>query len=279
MQIDKRLVKQDGLDDTNLKLRNNQYFRARNNAGTSDVGAFKVNASDLFEFGLKPQSAFTPASSNDLVNVSYLQSYVAGMRDLKDAVRAASTGDVSISSMPATIDGVTLLSGDRVALIKQTTGSENGIYIFNGVGVAATRSSDADENAEVTQGLSFDVVEGLVNGQKRYLLTTSGTIVVGTTSLTFVKVPNGPEIAIDKFESFTLSALNITNQYVDLANLAISDSVELFFQGVKQKHGVDYTLSNVSNVTRVTFAGDLATAGFISLIAGDYIEISYRSLV
>jgi len=56
----------------------------------------------------------------------------------------------------------------------------------------------------------------------------------------------------------TLSAGDISNGYVDLAQEAIAASVMVQpVGGIMQEPGVDFTLSVVSTKTRVTFAGDL----------------------
>ena len=276
MQVKQKAIENNAVNDEKIRLRNNQGLRARNFANTADAEIIKLNSNDLTEFGVKPQSSFTPSANNDLATVAWVKSYADGMRDLKDAVRACSTSNINLSAMPAQVDSISLDTGDRFAVVRQNTGSENGIYIFNGVGNTATRATDVDENAEVTQGLAFDVAEGLVNGKRRFLLTTAGAITVGTTSLTFVAVPSGSELKQSKTEIFTLLAGDISNQYVALANIAIAQSVQLFYSGVLQEQGTDYTLSTVSNVTRITFAGDLATGGAIALVAGDKITVRYE---
>ena len=48
-------------------------------------------------------------------------------------VKCAETSiHVTIGSPPAEIDGITLVSGDRVLLTAQNNPVENGIYIFSG---------------------------------------------------------------------------------------------------------------------------------------------------
>ena len=49
----------------------------------------------------------------------------------------------------------------------------------------------------------------------------------------------------------------------------------LVVSGVVQAETDSYTLSIVGGVTRLTFAGDLATAGAAELQAGDVLKISY----
>ena len=134
-----------------------------------------------------------------------------------------------------------------------------------------TRSTDADENDEVTQGLSFDVVEGTANGRTRWLLTT-GTVDIDVTSLTFVETPVPQGLIQFQDEEFVLNATDISNGYVDLANEAEAGSVLVYPDGgTPADQGTDYTLSVVSNVTRVTFAGNLSTL----LADGDKLIVKY----
>ncbi len=108
-------------------------------------------------------------------------------RDWKDSVRVASTGNLNLSSMPATVDGVALLLDERFLAKDQSTGSENGIYLYKGAGVAAVRASDADEDAEVTSGLTVFVEEGLTHVGGLFSITTANPITVGVTSITFTQ--------------------------------------------------------------------------------------------
>jgi hypothetical protein len=72
-------------------------------------------------------------------------------------------------------------------------------------------------------------------------------------------------------EVITLVALDITHGYVDLAQLAIANSLQVTpVGGILQTPGVDFTESNVSSKTRITFAGDLT-----SLVAGDKLVCYY----
>ncbi|MGW0486213.1 hypothetical protein [Nonomuraea sp. NPDC003214] len=109
--------------------------------------------------------------------------------DFKGSVRLASTGNVTVATAPATMDGVTLAAGDRVLLKNQTAAAENGLYTFAGAGQPLVRASDADTNAEVTPGLWVTVEEGTTNADSAWWVTTNAPIVVGTTEITFAAFP------------------------------------------------------------------------------------------
>ena len=67
----------------------------------------------------------------------------------------------------------------------QTDASENGIYDCKAG--AWARSSDFDSNTEVTSGAFTFVEQGTVNADAGFVLTTDGSITVGTTDLAFTQ--------------------------------------------------------------------------------------------
>jgi len=96
----------------------------------------------------------TPTANDHAANKSYVDSVASGL-DVKQSVRAASTADVTLSGPVATIDGVTMSSGDRVLLKNQSAAAENGIYVFNGSASAMTRATDMDGAAEFVGSFFF----------------------------------------------------------------------------------------------------------------------------
>lgn len=126
----------------------------------------------------------TPTNPGDAANKGYVDAAVAGV-DWKQSVRAATTENITLSDIQ-TVDGVSLAAGNRVLVKNQSTGSQNGIYVVVDGG-SWTRSLDANENAEVTSGFAVFVEEGTVNADSGYVLTTDGSIVVGTTAITYTQ--------------------------------------------------------------------------------------------
>jgi len=122
----------------------------------------------------------------------YVDAIASGLT-LKQAVRVAATGSISISSAPSSVDGISLSSGDRILLWKQdgtvNGTSSNGIYVYNGVGSPMTRSTDMDGNppSEVTTGIYTFVTEGSTYQGSGFVVVASGTvsgqIQVGTQSM------------------------------------------------------------------------------------------------
>lgn len=262
-------IHDNAVNEAKFRLSNDAYLRARNVANSADINILKLNSSDIPEFGVQPIFG-----GSQLVTKQYVDDVIAGVRDPKDAVRVASTANINLASPGASIDGIAMSAGNRFLAKDQTAPAENGIYIWNGAAVAATRSTDADADAEVTQGLSTDVIEGTVNGRTRWLLTTADPIVVGTTGLTFVMIPIPGAAVSFKRNVFVLNGTDITNGYVDLTNTAEHQSIMAWpDDGPMQRITDDFTLSNAGagGVTRVTFAGDLLA----NLVATDVLIVNF----
>jgi len=276
-QTAKKWIKNDAIDGTKIRLNNNENIRGRNAGNTVDLNIGKVNSGDVWEFGIEPNWGTYPSAGSSLVNKDYVHDVIAGLRDLKDACRLGSTANFAAFSalgVSLIVDGVAVANGDRLLLKNQTTKSENGLYLVSGVGVAIalTRTLDADDDVEVSQGMAVDVVEGLANGRTRWLLTTADPITVGTSLLTFVEVPNPSTIVQFKDEQFILDATDISNQYVDLANDGETGSILVYpDDGPPQRNNSDYVVTVESSVSRITFAGDLAAI----LVAADVLVVKY----
>ena len=162
--------------------------------------------------GYKNRAGF---GANSLVSKEYVDAVKVGL-DFKDSVRAASTANVTISGPGTAIDGVTLSSGDRVLLKNQSTASENGIYIFNGSASAMTRATDANADAEVTAGMFTFVEEGTVNADSGFVLTTDGSITLGSTSLTFTQFSGAGQITAGDGMSKSGNTLDINDDNITL---------------------------------------------------------------
>lgn len=147
----------------------------------------------------------TPTSDNHAANKAYVDSVAQGL-DVKDSVRAASTGNVDVSSPASTMDGVNLSDGDRVLLKDQTTASQNGIYTYATGGL--TRAVDMDESGEFV-GAFFFIEEGTVNSDQGYVMTANGTITVGSTDIEFTKFTGTGQITAGAALAKSGNTLNV----------------------------------------------------------------------
>lgn len=146
----------------------------------------------------------TPVSSGDAATKAYVDAIAEGL-DVKASVRAATTVNITLSGAQ-TIDGVSVITGDRVLVKNQSTGADNGIY--DAAAGAWSRSADANVSAEVTSGMFTFVTEGAVAGNTGWALTTDDPIVLGTTALVFSQFsgPTNIAAAIDNASETTTPA-------------------------------------------------------------------------
>jgi len=133
----------------------------------------------------------SPSANSDAATKDYVDQAVAGLRT-RIIAECATTANVNLTNgleAGDTIDGVTLVAGDRVLVKDQSTASENGLYLAVSSG-AASRDPEHDTIAELSGGMVV-VNQGSTNDNKIFLCTTDNTGSVGSTSITYVVVtPN-----------------------------------------------------------------------------------------
>jgi hypothetical protein len=109
----------------------------------------------------------------------------------------ATTASITISTAlnnGDTIDGVTLVTGDRVLVKNQGTPAQNGIYI---VGVTPTRAADMDQDlttsipAEEIAGAVVFVISGTANASTIWYTTNAVGGTIGSTSITWTQFSPG----------------------------------------------------------------------------------------
>ena len=215
--------------------------------GDLDVDNININANTISstdtngDITLSPNGTGTvkvPSGYDDrsgqnsltLVTKGYVDAVKQSL-DIKDSVRVASTGNVSLtggsSDLEAgdTIDGVTLVAGDRVLLKNQSTASENGIYVAVASGGTPARSDDANASAEVTSGMFVWVEEGTSNGDQGYVLTTNNVITLNTTDLTFTQFSGAGQITAGNGLTKSGNTINVVPDNVTLSVTA--DEIKL----------------------------------------------------
>lgn len=127
----------------------------------------------------------------------------------KDSARVASVANINLASPGATIDGVTMVSGDRVLVKDQTTASANGIYLWTGAGTAMTRALDANTANELEQAV-VTVEEGTSAGASFRQTAVNFTVDSGNVA----------------FASFGMSAAQATETLAGIARIATQTEVD-----------------------------------------------------
>jgi hypothetical protein len=99
--------------------------------------------------------------------------------------KAATGGNVTTLSGLLVVDTVQLVAGDLVLVKNQTSGIENGIYLVSST--AWTRITEIDSGDTFDGPICVYVAQGSENGDKVWVTSNSGSIIIGTTSLSFAE--------------------------------------------------------------------------------------------
>ena len=138
-----------------------------------------------------------PSSNTDAVTKQYADNLLFGSK-WKNPVRVATTTNGTLATAYAnsqTIDGITLVTGDRILIKDQSSGAENGIYVVAATG-APSRATDADgtttlQGSDLSPGTTVYVTEGTTNGDKAFAITSNAAITIGTTASTWGQIGGG----------------------------------------------------------------------------------------
>jgi hypothetical protein len=123
---------------------------------------------------------------------SYTDSAVAALtsgQHMKGAVRAVVSTNVTLATPGATLDGLTAVNGDVFLLAGQTTGSQNGPYVFNGAASPMTRATNWDTAGEAVVGSYWIVLAG--TQADKLALMTNDTFTLNTTTAAFKYIDVG----------------------------------------------------------------------------------------
>lgn len=105
------------------------------------------------------------------------------------SVKVASTANVNLAANlnSTAIDGVTVISGDRVLLKNQTTVSQNGVYVIGSGAGTTIRALDYDDG-QAAASTQITIQQGTTQADQCWLCTNdTGTDVIGTNNLTFIQ--------------------------------------------------------------------------------------------
>jgi hypothetical protein len=201
-------------------------------APTADLQAATKAYVDNLATGISVREPVVAATVGNLAGT-----YDNGTAGLGATLTKASNGSIG------TIDAQAVTVGDRILLRAQTDPIENGIYTITALGNGSnpwvvTRATDSDNSpsAELTGGTFCLVTGGSTFTNAGFVVTNSGTVVIGTDDITYEQfsaaqnitagvgiVKTGSELAIDETVVAKLAAPTFTGAVVLPATTSIGD--------------------------------------------------------
>lgn len=209
-------------------------------APSADLHAATKAYVDTLATGLRVKDPVVVATISNLT-----ATYDNGTDGLGAFLEGSSNGALGL------IDNYAVTTNDRVLVRSQTDATENGIYYVDTLGSGSSkwkliRATDADNSpsAEVAGGNFCLVQFGDTNANAGFIISTVGTITLGTDDVTFTQfsaaqnilagtgiVKDGSEISIDAAVVATLADPTFTGTVVLPATTSIGDvsNVELAY--------------------------------------------------
>jgi len=184
----------------------------------------------LDEDNMVSNSAIAAASQQSIK--AYVDAVSSGL-DLKESSHAATTANLSSaydngssgvgatltnngSQAALTVDGQLMVAAERLLVKDQTAGLQNGIYTVTTVGTGSsnwvlTRATDFDGSPsnEVDSGAFTFVETGTVNADSGWVVTTDGTITIGTTAISFSQFSGAGQITAGAGMTKSGNTLNV----------------------------------------------------------------------
>jgi hypothetical protein len=166
-----------------------------------------------------------PVNDSDAANKGYVDALAQGI-DAKASVIAATTANITLSGAQ-TIDGISIVAGNRVLVKDQTLPANNGIYLC--ATGSWTRTTDADTYAELVAAFTF--VEQGTQANNGYISTITAGGTLGTTPITFAQFSGAGQITAGDGLTKTGNTLNVGT--ASSGRIVVnSDNIDLATSGV-----------------------------------------------
>lgn len=206
------------LDTVNANV--GTYTKITVNAKGLATAASQASLSDLssptgnFSFaGNSLTNLADPVNDQDAATKIYVDQVAQGL-DVKASVVAATSGNITLSGAQ-TIDGVSVVAGDRVLVKAQTAQAENGIYVVSNTSWA--RSADANTWAELVSAYTF-VEQGSTYADTGWVCTVNAGGTLGTTAVTWSQFSGAGTYQAGTGLTLTGNTFSITNTAVTAAS-------------------------------------------------------------
>lgn len=246
---------------------------------TSRLDQMAVPTADVSMNSHKLTNLSTPTSSGDAVTKAYADGLITGMTPRTPAKVATTTQLTSTSynngssgvgatffssgNATLTIDGYAVQVGDYV-LIKDQTGSasRNGLYVMTQLGDGShpwilTRAIGMDQSDDFLSALVAVEDAGPTNANSLWLCTNSGTVVIGTTAITFTQLNKGTDLQSGTGIQISGNTVSVTGNLLSLRNLPDASDFLVNDGGGTLSWRAFNSIDTVGTITTGTWNGDV----------------------
>lgn len=266
-------------EDASGNVLQNQ-FTSMNVTGTATINVATLTSGTI---------STSANNATDIVNRAYVDNAVAAGIHFHEPVRVeaptalSAAYDNGTAGVGATltnsgtnaaiqVDGVSLNVTDRVLVYTQSNATHNGVYVVSTQGApdspgpgakwVLTRSDDTDtfvtDSPEgLSQGSTFFVQQGDTGAGETYTCNTLGTIVFGTTDITFVQVSSAQIYSAGTGLNLNSTTFSIANTTVTPATYGTASQVS---QVAINAQGQITSASNVNIAITASNVSGLATS-------------------
>jgi len=206
---------------------------------------------DATSSGLDVKKSCTWATSAALAAVTYANG--------SSGVGATLTADANGA---LTVDAGTVAVDDRIVVKDQAAALQNGIYTVTATGAVAavfvlTRATDFNSSTNVTSGAFTFVEKGTDNSDNGYVMTTDGTITIGTTAIAWDQFSGAGQITGGAGLDKTGNVLSVN---VDDSSIAIaSDTLE-----IKSTYVGQTSLTTLGTIGTGTWQGSVIADAYVN---------------